>query len=684
MRTPALDTWRIAGLALVVALGGCSKDNTTGNKTGGNTQTNTGGSNSGGGTTNSTGGGSTGSGNGGAKSGGGISSSTGGTSGGTSGSSSSGGVTSPGGATSAGGAMATCTGVDLQTDPKNCGKCGTVCASNTCNAGVCKKVKACFTKTTMIDPVIATFDTYDGTTSIDKYGWAMNALPGSLNAVYAGIYHYNDGTGTPKMSLLAPGHADSKFTANIQNTEDKGWGGAFGIWMSCVDASAYQGLSFWVKGTLPLGKGSFSLSMESTSAPDKDDPAGGGTCTTEPCKNPTIDFPVTDTWTQVLVKWDGLIPGTGNGTPVIPNGKDITGFSWTAGAKYVSAGGDAGWVPGPGSYDLSVDNIQFIGTTACPEGQTICATGCIDTKASNDHCGTCGNACVNSRTCQAGACVCPAGYVDCNGECVNTKIDAQHCGGCGKACTGVCSDSACTASICKANMPAENKTSTAAASITLGKYWINNNQWGQSGASGSQSVWSTCSSGNTIGWGTEWASWTGSASQVKSYASAVLGWHWGWKLTGGGLPVQLSAVKNITCGWTYRVVTSQAINVSFDLFAHNTSTPGTNDDPTDEIMIWLYRSNGAAPIGPTVTTVNIGGTSWELHQGSNGRWMVHSYVRASNADTGSTLNLGDFLKDLTTNRGLSGSKHLNSIQAGTEVYLGTGRLDTDQYYCTIQ
>jgi hypothetical protein len=101
-------------------------------------------------------------------------------------------------------------------------------------------------------------------------------------------------------------------------------------------------------------------------------------------------------------------------------------------------------------------------------------------------------------------------------------------------------------------------------------------------------------------------------------------------------------------------------------------------------MIWLYRSGGAAPIGGTTATVNIAGTSWELHQGQNNRWKVHSYVRSSNADTGATLAISDFLKDLTANRGLASSKYLTSIQSGTEVFLGSGRLDTDQYYCTIQ
>jgi hypothetical protein len=44
----------------------------------------------------------------------------------------------------------------------------------------------------------------------------------------------------------------------------------------------------------------------------------------------------------------------------------------------------------------------------------------------------------------------------------------------------------------------------------------------------------------------------------------------------------------------------------------------------------------------------------------------------------------DFLNDLTTNRGLAKTKYLSSIQAGTEVTSGSGRLDVDQYYCTIQ
>ena len=486
------------------------------------------------------------------------------------------------------------------------------------------------------------------------------------------------------MTIAGPGYDASKYAAGISNSQASKWGGQLGMWMGCIDASAYQGISFWVQGTVPGNKATLAIATEATTAPD-DTGAGGGTCTSggDTCKPAMVEFPVSSTWSQVQVAWDTFTPGTAGTTSVPLTGDKITGMSWNASLTW-TASGDAGYVPVPGSYSLTVDNIQFVAATACTGSLKLCGTGgCVDTNTNSAHCGECDHACTNSRTCSSGTCVCPSGYTDCSGECVNTQIDAQNCGGCGKACTGVCSAGSCQESTCKADMSQQGKTSTAGASITLGKYWINNNQWGASGGSGSQSIWSTCSSGNTIGWGTEW-NWSGGAGQVKSYASSVLGWHWGWKVSGSGLPVQLSSNKNITCGWTYRVNSGQTIDVAYDLFAHTLSNPGTNDDPTDEIMIWLYRSGGAAPIGGTSATVSIAGTSWELHQGSNGRWMVHSYVRTSNADTGATLNLMDFLKDLTSKRGLSSSKYLSSIQAGTEVFLGSGRLDTDQYYCTIQ
>ena len=326
---------------------------------------------------------------------------------------------------------------DMTADPKNCGKCGTTCASGICTAGVCQKVKDCLTKAIIVTPLVADFESYDGTTAATSWGWAFNAPAGAANAVYAGLYDSNDGTGTPLLAIVGPGYNNSKYAASISNTQATKWGGQLGMWMGCMDASAYAGISFWVKGSVPGGTATLALATAGTSGPDSTG-FGGGTCTSGTCAGPSITFPVTSDWSQVLVPWATFTAGTANGGDVATTGSDITGMSWNAALAYAAIG-DGGYAPTPGAYNLSVDNVQFMTNTACGTGLTVCGTGCVDTTTNNANCGTCGNACESPRTCGSGKCNCPSGYTDCNGQCVNTQIDAQNCGGCGKACTGVCS-----------------------------------------------------------------------------------------------------------------------------------------------------------------------------------------------------------------------------------------------------
>jgi hypothetical protein len=131
------------------------------------------------------------------------------------------------------------------------------------------------------------------------------------------------------------------------------------------------------------------------------------------------------------------------------------------------------------------------------------------------------------------------------------------------------------------------------------------------------------------------------------------------------------------------------MNVAYDLWLHTQSNPDSSSTPTDEIMIWPYRSGGAGPAGTYQTTVNIGGANWDLYRGwinaGNGNgWNVFSFVRTSNT-TSVSLNLRDFVNDLVYNRQwLSNSKYLTSIQAGTEVFIGSGQLDTNSYWVDVQ
>ncbi|GAA3571928.1 hypothetical protein GCM10022419_060990 [Nonomuraea rosea] len=230
--------------------------------------------------------------------------------------------------------------------------------------------------------------------------------------------------------------------------------------------------------------------------------------------------------------------------------------------------------------------------------------------------------------------------------------------------------------------PPTGQLCNAFDSVTMGKYWVNNNLWGQSSGTGTQCVWAGSTSGNTISWGTSW-SWSGQSNQVKSYASSVLGWHWGWKLTNTGLPVQVSANRNVNTSWNYNVTLqgSNTMNVAYDLWLHTIANPTWENNPTDEVMIWTYRAGGAGPVGTRQATVTIGGTTWDLYRGNIG-WEVYSFVRTGNT-TSVSLNLRDFLNDLVSRGWLASSKYLTSVQAGTEVFIGTGRLDTTSYSTNV-
>lgn len=332
-----------------------------------------------------------------------------------------------------------------------------------------------------------------------------------------------------------------------------------------------------------------------------------------------------------------------------------------------------------------------MGMCRCPVGSSICDGTCQDTTTNVNRCGSCTNVCAKGATCAAGMCQCPVPQAACGGTCLDVTKDPNNCGTCGTKCTGTtqCLYGACLdpSSVSCGTGAETGKTCTPATFIDATKYWINNNLWGAGTSSGgSQCIWKTCQSGDLVGWGTSWMFNAANPGQVKSYASIVLGWHWGWKKTDSGLPFQLSATKAVNCGWNFKAApgTDGTINVAYDLFAHTLANPGTNDDPTDEIMIWLYRSNGAAPIGPVEqANFSLAGTTWDVHRGKNDRWNVFSYVRTQNAET-SVLNMMDFMKDLVRRGWMANTKYLTSVQAGTEVFTGTGRLDTSGFYCRIQ
>lgn len=245
---------------------------------------------------------------------------------------------------------------------------------------------------------------------------------------------------------------------------------------------------------------------------------------------------------------------------------------------------------------------------------------------------------------------------------------------------------------CTSDTPSE-ETCEPFGVILAGKYWMNNNLWGQDAGPGEQCIRRTCLGGEDIAFETDW-SWSGAASSVKSYSSAVLGWHWGYHVQDTGLPVQVSASRAVECGLSYSVSQSGTMNVAYDLWLHSVPDPQwgrsgyPTDQPTDELMIWLYKAGGAAPIGTVQgSAVSLGGALWNVYKGavtSNGQtlWNVYSFVRTTNTNS-ATLNLSDFTAEVVERGWMPSSRYLTSVQLGPEVFLGTGTLTVSSFGCTI-
>ncbi|KAI5117206.1 hypothetical protein M0805_005176 [Coniferiporia weirii] len=215
---------------------------------------------------------------------------------------------------------------------------------------------------------------------------------------------------------------------------------------------------------------------------------------------------------------------------------------------------------------------------------------------------------------------------------------------------------------------------------TAGNYELLLDQWGISGATGSQCGQITSLSGSTIAWKTNWT-WSG-GSGVMTFTDIQLN---------AGVGVQLSAISSIptTWDWSYSLSSSAVADVAYDLFTADTAS-GSN---VNEIMVWLANYN-AGPISaeynsdgqpvPIESDLSISGQSWNLYFGSNGANNVYSFLPSSgSAITSFSGDINDFLTYLTSEQGVSTSQYLKIAQAGTEPTSGTGTLTTSGYSLVI-
>ncbi|KAL9086618.1 MAG: hypothetical protein Q9165_007061 [Trypethelium subeluteriae] len=210
---------------------------------------------------------------------------------------------------------------------------------------------------------------------------------------------------------------------------------------------------------------------------------------------------------------------------------------------------------------------------------------------------------------------------------------------------------------------AEPSQCGAFTSIATGPFTLNANEWGAStsGTSGSQcSYIDSLPSSNNLAWHTTW-SWAGSSTQVKTYTNVETNL----------VQKAVSQYQSIPTTWAWKYT------VAYDAFLGTTATSPN----LFEVMIWLGVYGGVSPRtvngGPPTPIASpiINGVAFDLVYGTNGPVKVYSFVAHSHAATPFSGDLLAFFNYLAANYGSNGFTRdlvLQSVQAGSEVFTGSG------------
>ena len=212
--------------------------------------------------------------------------------------------------------------------------------------------------------------------------------------------------------------------------------------------------------------------------------------------------------------------------------------------------------------------------------------------------------------------------------------------------------------------------------VTLSDYRINNNVWND--VAGSQCIsYTSPSTQYTVSQSNHNKPTNGAPA---SYPFTLKGCHWGACTPNSNLPKTVGSIVSASTTWSTGVGYAGIYNKSYDLWFNTTPTaPGQPN--AHEIMIWLFKQGAIQPIGSQIASnVSIDGAFWNVW--TNG--FVTSYVRTTNVDFVSNLNLKSFMTDALSRGKLNVAWYLVGIEAGFEIWQGGAGLVSRNFTATVQ
>jgi len=232
------------------------------------------------------------------------------------------------------------------------------------------------------------------------------------------------------------------------------------------------------------------------------------------------------------------------------------------------------------------------------------------------------------------------------------------------------------AAIVSATRAQETEACGANATVTVGSYYLNNLVTATGGTQCVTEQWVT---GATLGWSATWT-WSGTSATARAFPSCVLGWNYGFVVDDTGLPIQLSEGRSVITSWTFDVTaaTTGTYNAAYVLYLHSTASPGATDSPSEEVQVWIDDTSTATPSGSLVQEVTIADVTWNLYS-SSGDWSTFTFFKTQSATVTDDLDLKGFTDMLVSLSLVEDSRYLSSVQAGVQVYSGSGELDSTFY-----
>ncbi|KAJ6589941.1 endocellulase [Mycena vulgaris] len=214
--------------------------------------------------------------------------------------------------------------------------------------------------------------------------------------------------------------------------------------------------------------------------------------------------------------------------------------------------------------------------------------------------------------------------------------------------------------------------------LPAGGFTLCQNLWGISAGVGSQKSTLVGATDETVSWYTNYT-WANGPNNVKSYANVE-------SLTSKGVQLANITSAPTTWDWNYDVQSSGIrADVAYDIWLGKASSgrPATSAS-SYEIMIWLSGLGGIQPVGSQITTGTVvANQTWNLWKGPNANWQVLSFVSATGNLNAFDVDLNDFFTYLVEEQGVAPTQYVQSIQAGTEPFVGTANLVTTSYSVSI-